>query len=122
MPRALRWIIALAVAMTLTKLLTDGIMEAAKPQEVRNWEAGKEVWYRPLPVSVAKSVVAQIDRERRSRLLEAREPAGSEWEFAVASFLGSFVDPIALAIVAIFTFVMLRLLPRQRPKNVDGQV
>jgi hypothetical protein len=109
--------VALVVAVALTRIATFEIGEVLKPQEVRTWEAGKEVWFRPLPMSVAKNIAAQIERERRERDIEAREPRGSEWEFALGGFVASFVDPIALAILVVLTFVMLKLLPRERAKN-----
>ncbi|HEY5071868.1 MAG TPA: hypothetical protein VII63_07520 [Caulobacteraceae bacterium] len=111
----------MAVAMALTRLVTFGIAEATKPQEVRNWEVGKEVWYRPVTRTEAEIIVAEINHEREKRDIEAREPSGSEWEFAVAGFVGSFVDPIALGILAFFTFVTLKLLPRRPTKVATNQ-
>jgi hypothetical protein len=120
MPRALRWIVALAIALALTRLATFGIGEALTPQEVKNWEAGKPVWYRPLPASVIENDLQLIEREKERREIEANYPPGfgNAIMGVVADFIGSMLDPIALVILALFTFVILRLLPRQPSKAV----
>ncbi|HEY5071491.1 MAG TPA: hypothetical protein VII63_05605 [Caulobacteraceae bacterium] len=114
MPRALRWVIALLGGIAIAWPISLALTDALKPREVKNWEAGRPVFDRQLPQSVAEGLVQDIQRERRVRQIEARAP--NEATIVMGRFLVSLPDPIDLAILAFVTFVIAKLLPRWRAK------
>jgi|SRR5665213_1829658 len=93
--------------LVLARAASGSLIYVMEPPEIRNHQPGKPIpWTRPLPMSVAKSIVDEITRRQRQADILARYPSGvGNYVLGLgADTLGFLIDPINLLLTGLFAW------------------
>jgi hypothetical protein len=98
---------SLLIGLVLARATSNALIYITEPPEIRNYQPGKPIpWTRPLPMSVAKSIVDEIARRQRQADIQAAVPPGlGNYVLGLAADTVAFlIDPINLLLTAFFAW------------------
>jgi hypothetical protein len=100
----LTWSLCIGSGLFLTWVASRGITEALTPHEVKNWEAGRPIFDRPVTEAYAKSIQHEILAEKDRRDIMSRTDPGIA---AAITNLGLWLlsDPIKIILLIVFTIL-----------------
>ena len=98
-------VLGLLVAWGASSLISYGL----EPHEMQNCKAGKPLFDRPMPESIAAEIAKEC-QEWRGRQFAVARYRGSGTALFAARFISFLVDPINLGLTAIFSWAAFAVL------------